>query len=197
VNAINATPGHGYLGGPALPTPTFRMKAFQLFAHMPRALALDVLEFTFANDREIYNAVLEMVAQARRVRLVFLTRQPRQERFVLMVSALGKPNLELAAENLVRNWLLKKHSALLADFLDGLKIPHDKGVVENLPDSVDDAVLNLTVDNLLNKYPQPLVAVYLRAFNHMNEARWPNLELLVECDPRLEFKPDEPSPPET
>ena len=66
------------------------MKANDLFALMPRPLALDIVEFTFANDKEIYNAVLDMIAQAKKVRPVFLQRQARQERFETMVGALGR-----------------------------------------------------------------------------------------------------------
>jgi hypothetical protein len=168
------------------------MKACDLFAKMPRALAIEIVEFTFNDDKEIYGAVLEMVAQARKVRTIFLQRLPRRDRFAYIASALGRPSVEMAAENLIRNWLLKEKADLLADFLDALNIPHDKGVVENLPESVDDAVLQVTIEKLLDKYPHPVVAVYLNAFNHMNETRWPNLELYLECESRLELRPEDP-----
>lgn len=163
------------------------MKANDLFALMPRPLALDIVEFSCTNDKEVYNAVLEMVAQARKVRPVFLQRQARQERFESIVNALGRPNLEVAGENLIRNWLLKKHTAMLVEFLDALKISHDKGVVEHLPETVDDAALQSAVDGLLAKYPQDTVAIYLYAFNSMNETKWKNLESTLHSHPKLQF----------
>jgi hypothetical protein len=163
------------------------VKANDLFALMPRALALDILEFTFTHDKEVYGAIVDMIAQARKVRPVFLQRQPKKERFESMVTALGRPQLDLAAENLIRNWLLKKHTELLTDFLDGLRIPHEKGVVETLPDTVDDATLQIVVENLLGKYPQDTVAIYLYAFSSMNQTRWKNLDTVLHSHPRLQF----------
>jgi hypothetical protein len=163
------------------------MKANDLFALMPRPLAVEILEYTFTSDKEIYTAVLDMVAQARKVRPIFLQRMPRTERFDSMATALSRPGLDMAAENLIRNWLLKKHTALLAEFLDGLNIEHEKGVVESLPETVEDTKLQQTVDKLLEKYPESVVTVYLYAFNQMNETRWINLDLILETDSRLQF----------
>ena len=163
------------------------MKANDLFALMPQPLAVEIIEFAFANDKEIYMAVADMVAQARKVRPVFLQRMPRKERFEAMAVSLSRPALDMAAENVIRNWLLKKHTALLEEFLDGLKIKHEKGVVETLPETVDDTLLEQTVQQLLEKYPENVVTVYLYAFNQMNETRWANLDLILDSDPRLQF----------
>src|SRR5688500_7986024 len=103
------------------------MKAYELFAAMSPALANEILEFTHSNDKPLYHTSLEGVANLRRVRPVYLERQPRTERHASMAAALGRPALGLAADGLVRNWLIKKHVAMLTDFLDALKIPHDKG----------------------------------------------------------------------
>src|SRR5205085_10260533 len=97
------------------------------------------------------------------------------------------PSLELAAGNLIRTWLLKKNKTMLVDFLNGLGIKNDDGVVEDLPASMDDAKLKSAVEGLLAKYPPEAVAVYLNAFNDMNEANWPNLKTLLESDSRLQL----------
>ncbi len=157
---------------------------------MSPALSNEIFEFTHVNDREIYRGALEVVAQARKVRPVFLERQPRSDRHAAMRTVLSRPNASLAADNLIRNWLLKKYSAVLIDFLDALKIPHDKGVVETVPESVDDQTLKSAIDNLLAKYPAEVVAVYLHAFSGMDEARWPNLIQLLETDSRLKLNPE-------
>src|SRR5438876_11328843 len=111
------------------------MKSHELFAAMPPALVSEILEYHFAHDKKLYRAALEAVAQARKVRAVFLERQPRHERHATVAAALTRPGLELAADSLLRNWLLKKYTPLLTDFLDALKITHEKGAVENLPAS--------------------------------------------------------------
>ena len=47
--------------------------------------------------------------------------------------------------------------------------------------------LKAGVETLLAKYPHEAVAVYLNAFNDMNEANWANLKALLEGDPRLQL----------
>ena len=161
------------------------MKSHKVFAAMSPALANDVLEYAFSNDKKLYRASLEGVAQARKVRTVFLERHPRAERNAMIISFLSRPGLEAVSDNLLRVWLLKKHTAVLIDFLDALKIKHDAGVVEDLPASVEDAALNSAIDMILQKHPPEVVAVYLHAFNDMNEARWPNLEARLNDDVHL------------
>ena len=52
---------------------------------------------------------------------------------------------------------------------------------------MDDAKLKAAVDALLAKYPPETVAVYLHAFNEMNEQEWPNLTTMLDADPRLQL----------
>lgn len=154
---------------------------------MSPALANDIITFTFENEKPTYRATLNAVAEARHVRGVFLERQPKAQRHATMASSLAKPNLEAAAGNLIRIWLIKKHKAMLVDFLNALEIKNEDGVVEDLPESMDDAKLKAAVDTLLGKYPPEAVAVYLNAFNDMNEANWANLKTMLESDSRLQL----------
>jgi hypothetical protein len=164
------------------------MTSSELFAAMPAPVAAEIFEFTHANDKPLYRVTLDAVAQARKVRGVFLERQPRTERYATMASTLGKPGLKAAANNLISNWLIKKHNAVLVDFLDSLKIAHEKGVVEDLPAQMDDTILSQAIETLLAKYPPEVVTIYLHAFNEMNEANWANLKAKLENDPRLTLK---------
>lgn len=104
-----------------------------------------------------------------------------------MLATLARPALEMAAGNLIRTWLLKKHKAMLMDFLNALGIANNEGVVEDLPAGMEDAKLKAAVDSLLAKHPHEAVAVYLHAFNDMNEANWPNLKTLLDGDSRLQL----------
>jgi len=103
------------------------------------------------------------------------------------LSVLTKPQLDAAAAAFIRAWLVQKQAAMLVDFLNALGIPHDKGVVEDLPGEMLDAKLQPAVELLLGKYPHEVVAVYLNAFNDMNAANWPNLKALLESDTRLQL----------
>ena len=163
------------------------LTSHELLGFMSPALANDILSFIFESDKPAYRATLAAVAEAKRVRPIFLERQPRTERHTTMLSALTKPNLDPAAAAFIRAWLVKKHAAMLVDFLNALGIPHENGVVEDLPGAMDDAKLKPAVEILLGKYPHEVVAVYLNAFNDMNTANWPNLKALLESDARLQL----------
>jgi hypothetical protein len=163
------------------------LKSHELFGFMSPALANEILAYTFEAEKPAYRAVMQAVAQARHLRPVFLERQPRVQRDATMLATLSRPHLDVAAGTLLRTWLVKKHSAMLVDFLTALDIPNDKGVVEDLPASVEDVKLKSAVEVLLAKHPPEVVTVYLNAFNDMNEANWPNLKTLLESEARLQL----------
>jgi hypothetical protein len=163
------------------------LTSHELFGFMSPTLANEIISFTFDSEKSAYRATLNAVAEARHVRPIFLERQPRAQRHTAMLATLSRPSLELAAGNLIRTWLIKKHKSMLVDFLTALGIEHNEGVVDNLPAGMDDAKLKTAIESLLAKYPAEAVAVYLHAFNDMNEANWANLKTLLESDPRLQL----------
>jgi len=163
------------------------LTSHELFGFMSPALAAEIIAFTHESDKPVYKATLAAVAQARHVRPVFLERQPRAQQHAELVASLARPALETVAGGLIRAWLVKKHEAMLVDFLNALEIKNEKGVVDNLPAGMDDAKLKSAIEILLAKYPPEAVAVYLNAFNDMNEAHWGNLKALLEADTRLQL----------
>jgi hypothetical protein len=162
------------------------LKSHELLGFMTPNLALEIVTFVYESDKPLYRAALNAVAQARKLRPVFLERQPRAQRHADMLATLTRPVLDPVTGNLIRAWLLKKYNAMLVDFLDTLGLPHKEGVVEDLPKSVDDPKLQEAVDKLLSKYPNEVVAIYLNAFSEMNEVDWPNLKKMLESNPRLQ-----------
>jgi len=163
------------------------LTAHEIFGFMSPALALEIVENIHTTEKGIYRAAVAAVAEARKVRPVFLERKPRAERNKDMVASICKPNLEALAVNLLQAWLLKCQTAMLTDYLDALGIKHDKGMVDDLPESVTDEKLNAAIDTLLAKHQPEKVAVYLRAFNDLNQAKWPNLTALLDKDARLQL----------
>ena len=162
------------------------LKSHELLGFMSPDLANDILNYAFESDKPTYKAVLNGIAEARKVRPVFLVRQARPQRHALMVATLSRPGLDQVASSLIRAWLVKKQQTMLVDFLNALEIPNKEGVVDDLPATVDDAKLKVAIENLLAKHPQEVVAVYLNAFNDMNEASWTNLRAMLENDSRLQ-----------
>ena len=163
------------------------LTSHELLGFMSPPLALEILTYAYETDKPLYRATLGAVAEARKLRPVFLERQPRPQRNATMLATLARPALDLVAGNLLRVWLLKKHKQMLADFLDALGIPHQEGVVDELPSEMDEAKIRAAVDTLLGKYPPEVVAVYLHAFSEMNTVAWPPLKTMLESDPRLQL----------
>jgi len=154
---------------------------------MSSGLALEILNFVYESDKPLYRVALSAVADSRKVRPVFLERQPRPQRHATMLSTLTRPALDLVTGNLIRAWLLKKYNGMLVDFLDALQITHKDGVVDDLPETMEDAKLKAAIETLAAKYPQEVVAVYLNAFTDMNEVNWPNLKAILQEDKRLQI----------
>src|SRR5262249_15548747 len=163
------------------------LTSHELIGFMSPALALEILTYAFESDKPLYRTILSAVAEARKLRPVFLERQPRTQRHTAMLVTLSKPALEMVAANLIRTWLLKKHNGLLVDFLNELGIPHKEGVVEDLPKSVPDEKLTATVNAVLAKHSAEVVTVYLNAFSEINDVDWPNLKQMLETDQRLQL----------
>jgi hypothetical protein len=163
------------------------LTSHELFGFMSPALAARILEHAYETNKELYRTALCAVAEARKLRPTYFERTPRAARHTEMVAVLARPRLELVAANLVRDWLMKKQTSMLVDFLDTLKVSHNQGAVDDLPQTIDDAILKAAVDGLLAKYPPEEVTLYLNAFYSLNDVRWPNLEALLKTDPRLQF----------
>jgi hypothetical protein len=159
----------------------------ELIGFMSPKMANRILEDTQANNREVYRALVASMAQAQKMRPVFIGRQPKERRHKSFVQMLSRTGSEEHAGNLIRGWLFKEHKDVLTDFLGKLGIEHEEGMVDDLPESISDDALNAAVELLIEKYDRELVAVYLTAFNASNENRWGNLDALLAEDERLQF----------
>jgi hypothetical protein len=159
----------------------------ELIGFMSPKMANRILEDTQANNREVYRALVASMAQAQKMRPVFIGRQPKERRHKSFVQMLSRAGSEEHAGNLIRGWLFKEHKDVLTGFLGKLGIKHEEGMVDDLPESISDDALNAAVDLLIEKYERELVAVYLTAFNASNENRWGNLDALLAEDERLQF----------
>jgi len=163
------------------------LNSHELFGFMSADLANQIVEDTFGGDKETYKATVAAVAQARKLRPVFLQRQPRPARNKTILETLARPGLAQAADNLLRNWLIKHQTQMLKDFLDATGIEHEDGVVEDLPESVSDENLQAGIDAILAKHDKEKAIVYLHAFNSMNDCSWKNLDERLQTDERLQF----------
>ncbi len=165
------------------------MKAHELFAKMSEPLAADVLTFLHEQEKPVYKAAIQGLANQRNLRPVFVERKPRPERHAWMKAALSRPVSDTLATHLVQAWLLGANKPMLCEFLDAIGIVHEEdGTVEVIPPSPPRDKLQAAVDQLLTKYDPQAVTVYLHAFRDMDSSvQWPPLNEILAEDPRLQF----------
>jgi hypothetical protein len=163
------------------------LNCHELFGFVSPALAQEILESAYASDKPLYRAILAAVAQANHVRPAFFEKKPRPQRHLDMLAALSRPRMEDAAASLLRGWLLKAQVSLVTGFLDALGIPHEQGVVEDFPNTVEDAKLEAAIERSLAQHPREVVILYLNTLKTTGGVEWPNLVALLQNDPRLQL----------
>ena len=165
------------------------MRAHELFQRMSQTVAADVFTFLHKEEKQVYKAAIQGLANQRNLRGVFIERKPPNERFPWMKHALSRPISDTLATHLLQAWLLGANKAMLNDFLDALEIAHDPdGTVEELPAAPPKEKIQSAVETLLAKYPAEVVAIYLHAFRDMDSSvQWPALNDILNEDPRLQF----------
>ena len=163
------------------------MRSHEIFQRMSPSLAAQIFTFLHTEQKPVYKAAIQGLANQRNLRAVFIERKPPGERFPWMQAALGRPLSDALAAHLLQAWLLGAHKEMLCDFLDALEIKHeDDGTVDKLPAAPPKEKIAGAVAGLLEKYPAEAVAVYLHAFREMDSTvQWPALAEILEEEPSL------------
>ena len=165
------------------------MRSHEIFQGMSPDLAAKIFTFLHTEQKPVYKAAIQGLANQRNLRGVFIERKPPGERFPWMQAALGRPLSDALAAHLLQAWLLGANKEMLCDFLDGMEIKHsDDGTVEELPPAPPKEKIGAAVLRLLEKYSPETVAVYLHAFRDMDSAvQWPALDEILSEEPRLKL----------
>lgn len=162
------------------------LKPHEIFARMSPQVAAQLLGFLQEKETRLYKATIDSVAKSRKLRPVFIERRARDERYAWLQTHIGKPQHDGIAAHLLQIWLVGAQPALLCDFLDALGIAHDEnGTVEALPSSPPKAQLADAIEALAAKHDPEVIAVYLHAFQAMDEKGWEPLAELLAEDARL------------
>jgi hypothetical protein len=162
------------------------MTPHEIFARIsPEGVAAIFTHF-YENEKPLYKATLETLAKQRKLRPVFVERKPRGERFQWMREAVSRKSNDGVAAQLLQIWLVGSQTPLLCGFLDGLGIKHDEnGTIEEMPPSPEREALEKVIAGLLEKHERETVAIYLHAFQALDDNGWPALGEILESDPRL------------
>ena len=165
------------------------MRSHEIFQQMSPALAAEIFTFLQTEQRPVYKAAIQGLANQRNLRGVFVERKPPAERFPWMQAAFARKISDSLASHVLQAWLLGANKQMLCDFLDALEIKHsDDGTVDELPAELPKEKIAVAVDRLLGKYPAENVAVYLHAFRDMDSTvQWPALDEILSGEPRLKL----------
>jgi hypothetical protein len=157
---------------------------------MSPRLAGQIFTFLQTEQKPVYKAAIQGLANQRNLRAVFVERKVPAERFMWMQGALGRSMSDAIASHLLQAWLFGANKQMLCDFLDGLQIQHDEdGTVEDLPAAPPKEKIATAVSSLLDKYSAETVAVYLHLFRDMDSAvQWPALYEILAEEPRLKLE---------
>ena len=165
------------------------MRAHELFQRMSPQTAAEIFTFLHKQEKPVYKAAIQGLANQRNLRPVFIERKLPNERHTWMQQALGRPVSDTLATHLVQAWLLGANKEMLCEFLDALGIAHEPdGTVEEIPPAPPKAQISAAIDALLTKYPAENVAIYLHAFRDMDSSvQWPPLNEILNEDDRLKM----------
>lgn len=163
-------------------------KPYEIFAALPPAVSDQLFAFLHEREKPLYKATIDTLAKQRKLRPIFVERKPRADRHNWLKEALGRKANEAVAAHLLQIWLVGAHAQLLCDFLDGLGIAHDEnGTIEALPPAPTKEALVKAIDPLFAKHDPAVVAVYLNAFQALDDTGWTTLAELLTEDPRLQL----------
>ncbi len=170
------------------------MRSHELFQKMSPASAAEVFTFLHKEDKNVYKAAIQGLANQRNLRGVFIERKPPNERHPWMQAALARPRSDALASHLLQAWLLGAQKEMLNEFLDALGIAHEQdGTVEELGECPPKETIKTASEKLLAKYPPEHVAIYLHAFRDMDSSvQWPALNEVLTETPALQFAAEHP-----
>ena len=164
------------------------MKANEIFSSMTDDSAQSVFQYLRDEERQVYSASLSSLAANRKLRPVFVQKKPVPDQITWLVKNVRLKAASEIAENVLQIWLLKSHSKMLIQFLDGLGIEHDgEGAVEDIPEEIDTKKLKKTVDKMLEDYDSDAVRVYLHTFQMQRPDGWKEISDLIEENSALQF----------
>jgi hypothetical protein len=160
-----------------------------LWPQLPAALANEILLSVQKTNKKLYRTAVEVMAPRMGVRVPILIEMPKTQRHAAWIQILGRPEMEVLSFNVVSTWLIETQTRMLCAWLDSLGIAHgENGCADEFPPEPDAALIKKSVDVLLEKFDPTLVAVYLRAFNCIDETHWPVLDQILAVDLRLGLK---------
>jgi hypothetical protein len=164
------------------------MTSYEIFGRCSSQLANEIFVYLQEKEKPVYRAVIQNLANQRKLRPVFIERKPKSERYTWLQQALARKPADDLATQVLQIWLLGAQQPLICQFLDAFEIKHDgKGVVDQLPPEPEPEKIRSAVDLILEHHSPEVVTIYLRLFLMMDDAGWVRLGEILQSDERLKL----------
>lgn len=165
------------------------MKSYTIFQKSDDATVTEFLTWMRNQERGVYHAALRELGALKKLRPQYMQQKPVAEQFAWLRKMLCWMPAETIADHLLQVWLIRKHEPMLVSFIEKLGIEHNgHGVVDVLPEKLDAEQLKAAVDELFEKHPAGAASVYLHMFQNQTPEGWPELQDVLDNDPRVTLK---------
>ncbi len=165
------------------------MKSYVIFEKLDEETLNSFQDWLRNRERVLYRTAMAELAALKKLRPVYVQQKTREEQMEWMRKMLAWKSAEQISDHLLQVWLVRQHTSMLVSFLDTLGIKHNgQGVVDVLPDKLDEEKLRAGVDKLFEKHPAGLVSLYLQMFQNQTADGWPELQRLLDTDPRVTLR---------
>lgn len=153
------------------------MRPHELYKTFDFALFKQMLDWFRANDKNVYLHTLATLAQARKLRPVYVQKKSIADQYRWIVDTLQLRASDTMGEHLLQAWFMAGHQAMLGAFCDAMGILHDgKGSIHgDLPQVLVDERLDAGIARLLEHHDAKIVELYLHVFNMQRPGGWENL----------------------
>lgn len=165
------------------------MKSYTIFQKSDDETVTNFLDWMRNQERGVYRAALRELGALKKLRPQYMQQKPVAEQYEWLKKMLAWKPAETIADHLLQVWLIRKHEPMLISFIEKLGIEHNgHGVVDVLPETLDAETLKTAVDALFAGYPAGAVSVYLHMFQNQTEEGWPELQEILDNDPRITIR---------
>ncbi|MDH4455862.1 MAG: hypothetical protein QE570_22050 [Verrucomicrobiota bacterium] len=165
------------------------MSPNQLLQAIGPELRAQIMTYLQTEHRAAYKAVIDSLAQQRRLRPVFVLEKSRAKQADWVLEQISAKSNEEVTAQIFQIWLLKGQADMLITFLDAAEIAHDgKGEVTELPEEITDEKAEASIDALTAKFPAKQVALYLHMFQQQREGGWPSLTKAIAARAELKLE---------
>jgi hypothetical protein len=156
------------------------MRSHQVFQQMSPEEAAGFLEAIREESPTVAAVALAAAAEAFKLRLQFLKKQPRERQADWVRRALSRPANAGAAEEVLADFFLGSQKEVLIELLDALGLEHEDGsLAQRNPPCPSKRKLNAAVKKFRAGKESEYRELLLRAFSAQSAIDWPDLEALL------------------